>query len=243
MPKIIQKILHYFARKAMVERIGTGKYGFFFRRMYADHEDRYKFAIPYVTDKAVLDMACGEGYGTASLSLKAKSVIGVDIANEVINDAKKKYTLGKSNNIRFICSDAIEYLEHNDTVFDVIISYETVEHVKDYLLFLTLIKKNLKNGGTLILSTPNKQFSDLLMGGTFNPYHNREFYPQELVDALGDIFGHEPQVFYQRPIDKHDWLWSSVKSFLLSEKSSIVRETSQITGLETIFVSVAPSEV
>ena len=220
----------------MVERTVSKEHGFFFRRIYEDHESRYKFAANFVKNKVVLDIACGEGLGTAILAHNAKSVIGVDIVEEVIKEANEKYNPGKRGNIKFICANGMDWLRKNKIKFDSVVSYETVEHIKDYLLFLTLIKKHLKTDGLLILSTPNKEFSDFIMGGTFNPYHIKEFYVQELSEILQKVFGHKPQIFQQRPVEKNHKLLSLIRNFLFSEKSLIVKENKQTIGLDTIYV-------
>ena len=67
----------------MYENINTGT--------GLEHIHRYKFALNYVKSKKILDIACGEGYGSNILSSEAEKVLGIDISSESINYAKNKY--------------------------------------------------------------------------------------------------------------------------------------------------------
>ena len=61
------------------------------RRTVTEHLHRYAFAALFTGDKAILDIACGEGYGSALLARRARRVVGVDIAAEAIQHAQRKY--------------------------------------------------------------------------------------------------------------------------------------------------------
>lgn len=234
MANIIQKIVHAFAHRLMDERTDTMSKGFLFNRIYKDHIARYDFAASFVTNKTVLDIACGEGYGTTILAKKARSVIGVDLSQSTIEKAKRKYENKELAPIRFVHSDVIEYFKQDKQKFDVIVTYETIEHIKEFKMFLTLAKTCLKPKGLLIVSTPNKEFSDLLAGDTFNPYHVREFYSDELTNTLTHIFGQKPQVYCQRPVRKNHLLWSFFQAFVLQKESLIIKKTPEITGIDMI---------
>ena len=90
-----------------------------------EHTQRYLFAEHFIEDKVVLDAACGEGYGSHILKQKAKEVYAVDVDKEAINKAKIKY---KNDNIHFLES-SIASLPYSDSMFDTIVSFETIEHV------------------------------------------------------------------------------------------------------------------
>lgn len=92
-------------------------------RIFWEHIARYRFAKDFVRGKRVLDIACGEGYGAASLAKAgAASVIGVDIASEVCEHARRKYGLDAR------AGDA-QSIPVQDRSIDLVVSFETIEHV------------------------------------------------------------------------------------------------------------------
>ena len=119
-----------------------------------EHFHRYAFAIEFIKDKRVLDLSCGDGYGSFMMSEYASSVLGVDISHEVILGAIKKYSSIKSN-LDFQQSDAT-YLPLADNMFDVVVSFETIEHLLNQEGLLKEIYRVMKPEGLLIISSPNK---------------------------------------------------------------------------------------
>lgn len=144
------------------------------------HLDRYEFAKTFVSNKSVGDVACGTGYGTDILSLnKAKNVIGIDISLDAINYAKK-YHKHKNNN--FICSSAHSTpLKENE--LDVLVSFETLEHLENEDELLNEFQRILKVDGTLVISTPNDWGVDEL-----SPYHVRSYDYFKLLNTLNKYF-------------------------------------------------------
>lgn len=104
----------------------------------AEHLNRYKFASEYIQDKKVLDIGCGTGYGTALLALKAKKIVGVDIdiSKEAINYAKNNYS---KKNIEFYVGNATNLNFLKDEEFDAIVSFETIEHMRQSNIYLIII--------------------------------------------------------------------------------------------------------
>jgi len=118
----------------------------------AEHLHRYALAMDHVRDKDVLDIACGDGYGSALLNKTARSVIGVDVNKDVIDKACKKYI---SASLTFKQGSATN-IPLDDQSVDVVVSFETLEHLEDHDGMMKEIKRVLKPGGLLIISTPNK---------------------------------------------------------------------------------------
>lgn len=150
-----------------------------------EHTQRYCFASELVKGKVVLDAACGEGYGSHILKQNASEVYSIDLDQEVIDNANKKYT---KDNIKFKAA-SIEKLPFEDNIFDVVVSFETIEHVGKEIqeAFLKEISRVLKKDGILIISTPNKLiYTDRVLGE--NIYHKKEFYRQEFLDFLCGYF-------------------------------------------------------
>lgn len=158
-----------------------------------EHFHRYKSIINIVKNKKVLDAATGTGYGSYLLAQTAETVDSIDISEEAIKYAKGRYN---RNNINYKVGN-IAQLDFPDNYFDVIVSFETIEHVDEKIQksFLKEIKRVLKKDGILIMSTPNKKtYSDDRKFN--NEYHIKEFYEQEFIDFIGCEFKYN-QMYYQ----------------------------------------------
>jgi SAM-dependent methyltransferase len=99
----------------------------------------------------VLDLGCGEGYGSALLSRDALEVVGFDYSPAAISHATQTYG---SRNLRFECGDA-RSLNFDSGQFDVVACFELIEHIQDDQTLLAAAARVLRPGGRLILSTPN----------------------------------------------------------------------------------------
>ncbi len=150
-----------------------------------EHLHRYAVAIELCKDKIVLDIASGEGYGSNLLAGVASKVVGVDISAKTIKAAKEKYA-SKRNNLEFMEGRA-ENIPTDKKMFDVVVSFETIEHHDKHQEMMNEIKRVLKPGGLLIISSPDKFFySD--RPGTKNPFHVKELYKNEFQDLLKNNF-------------------------------------------------------
>lgn len=117
-----------------------------------EHYHRYGVALDTVIGKDVLDLACGEGYGSALLARVAHSVVGVDISAEAVSHASSTYARG---NLAFRLGSASS-LEFLDGVFDVVVSFETIEHLIEQGQMLAEIRRVLRPEGFLLISSPNR---------------------------------------------------------------------------------------
>lgn len=156
----------------------------------AVHLKRYEFAARFCRGKVVLDAACGVGYGSSFLSNTAKEVIGVDISAEAITYAKDHY---QKENTRFQMMDAGN-LDFPERYFDLVCSFETLEHLDNPLNFLAEVKRVLKEGGIVIISTPQAKKTVSKPG---NPYHKVEFSKNDFNNALRKYFT-KVEIFGQR---------------------------------------------
>lgn len=192
--EILFKIMNPY--KNIVERIVPGRVPL---EVYLWHIGRYIFASNFISSKDVVaDVACGVGYGSYLLAKKgAKKVIGVDISKDAIDYAKARY-LNKSNNIEFLVGDATN-MPINSSEIDVLVSFETIEHVKNPDALFMEYKRVLKDHGTLILSTPNKYIS--LKKHVENPYHVNELFIEEIIDKVTSLGLEIMGIYGQRPIN------------------------------------------
>lgn len=155
----------------------------FFNRTTIEHLHRYAIATKYVKDKIVLDIASGEGYGTNLISKHAEFVYGVDIDLTTIESAKQKY---QAANISFL-QGSTSKIPLGDNSVDIVISFETLEHHDEHEKMISEIKRVLKKGGLLIISTPDKKvYSD--ERNYSNPYHVKELYKEEFEKLLEPLF-------------------------------------------------------
>ncbi len=148
-----------------------------------EHLHRYAMACELSAGKNVLDIACGEGYGSRLLANNAASVTGVDIDEATIDKANKKY---KAGNLRFMVANAIStpLPAHS---FDLLISFETLEHLNEHEQLLIEFKRLLKPDGVLLISTPDKsRYSD--QTGYRNPFHKKELYKPAFEALLHQHF-------------------------------------------------------
>ena len=111
--------------------------------MWYEHWHRYHYVLPLVTGKSVLDVACGEGYGSALLSRHAAEVRGVDISAEAIAHGRNAYA--DRGNLQLIEASCTQ-LPFEAASFDVAVSFETLEHIHEQAAFLDEIRRVLKIG-------------------------------------------------------------------------------------------------
>ena len=153
------------------------------KAVYPDHWERYEFAIPYVKNKRILDVACGSGYGTALLARQGAShAIGLDLESGAVSWAQKYY--GNFANYQTVLSDEPWPVE-TGTV-DVVVSMETLEHVTDPGFFLQQIARCLAPDGIVVMSTPLNETASRL--SPHNPFHLREYSWEEFGDLLSGEF-------------------------------------------------------
>jgi SAM-dependent methyltransferase len=151
-----------------------------------EHWHRYLFATRFVAGKTVLDVACGEGYGSALLAHSAAAVVGVDIDPEAVAHARRKYA---RKNLTFACGAAEAIPLAGQHLFDVIVSFETVEHLtaEAQQRYARELKRLLKPAGQLLISTPNRLiYTD--KNQHRNPFHFHEFSTDEFAAFLGQFF-------------------------------------------------------
>jgi 2-polyprenyl-3-methyl-5-hydroxy-6-metoxy-1,4-benzoquinol methylase len=173
------------------ERTGERLESDMFHEATIEHLHRYALAKEFVQGKKVLDIACGEGYGSHILAETAEMVQGVDIDESVITKAKTKY---QRKNIGFTAG-SVEKIPFELASFDVVVSFETLEHISAHDSMLEEIKRVMKPGGILLISTPDKKnYGD--KPGYANPFHKKELYEAEFKTLLKKYFRYQ-EFYYQ----------------------------------------------
>lgn len=155
------------------------------REIWYEHMHRYAFAAQYASGRRVLDAASGEGYGSALLAAAGADVLGVDISAEAVAHAGARYA--GTTGLHFQCADATLLEQLPDAGFDLIVCFETLEHVHEQERMLAGFHRLLAPDGLLLVSCPDKRnYSD--RRGYVNEHHVRELYRPELESLLARHF-------------------------------------------------------
>jgi GT2 family glycosyltransferase/SAM-dependent methyltransferase/glycosyltransferase involved in cell wall biosynthesis len=144
-----------------------------------EHYHRYCLARDLVSGLDVLDVAAGEGYGSALLAGVARSVVGVEIDPDSVRHAQEAY---RFRNLRFVQGDAAQ-MPLPDNCVDVVVSFETLEHLPDQEKFLSEVRRVLRPGGLFLVSTPDRLVYSA-PGQPPNPYHVLELTGPEFSELL-----------------------------------------------------------
>jgi len=131
-----------------------------------EHLHRYFLARALCRGRDVLDVAAGEGYGSHLLAQVARSVTGVDVAPNAVAHAARVY---RGPNLRFVQGDA-RHLPVDDAAVDIVVSFETIEHLYEHDEFLGEVRRVLRPGGRFVVSTPERDAAGLPVGGSDNRF-------------------------------------------------------------------------
>jgi SAM-dependent methyltransferase len=147
----------------------------------AIHLKRYEFARPLCAGNDVLDAGCGVGYGTAHLAQAARSVVGIDVSEQAIAQARAWYA---RPNATFEVGD-VASLPHADASFDVVCSFETIEHLRDPARLVEEAARVLRRPGVFVCSTPRAERTTT---NPENPYHELELSAADFEQLLRSEF-------------------------------------------------------
>jgi 2-polyprenyl-3-methyl-5-hydroxy-6-metoxy-1,4-benzoquinol methylase len=154
------------------------------RLIFLLHQKTYLFALDYVGAKNVLDFGCGDGYGTRMLAERSAVILGIDVDPAAIELARKKYS-HPSLAFRHIGGLPLPFESES---FDVVLSFQVIEHVDDVPFYLEEIHRILKKGGRFLLTTPNAKSRLLFFQNPWNKHHLREYTPGQLTQVLTPDF-------------------------------------------------------
>jgi ubiquinone/menaquinone biosynthesis C-methylase UbiE len=183
--------------------------------MVYEHWHRYLLAREYAHGKRVLDIPCGEGYGSHLLAGVAESVVGVDISKEAVAHASEKY---RKENLRYIVASGTQ-MPLPDASFDFIVSFEMIEHIHEQEAFLREVNRLLKPDGVFLISSPNRpEYTDKT--GYKNEFHVKELDTEELRQQLIQHWPH--QIWLAQRAAFHSMIWPidtiARKAWAMNEK-------------------------
>lgn len=148
------------------------------------HLRAYDEAVGHAVGRDVLDVGCNTGYGTMRLIRAARRVVGVDVSPRAIEAAQRRAVDGQPE---FVLSDGMD-LPFPDDTFDLVTSFQVLEHVPDPGVFLGELARVTRPGGQIILATPNAA-TRLYPGMTpWNRFHVHEYLAAELRELLAGVF-------------------------------------------------------
>jgi SAM-dependent methyltransferase len=140
----------------------------------ARHEAAYEIARGLLAGGRMLDLGCGSGYGAAGLAGRDAAVVALD---RVPPDPTNRRSAA-----RFVRAD-LGAVPLAPRAFDLVVSFQVIEHLADPGPYLDAIARVLAPGGTALLTTPNVLTSDGV-----NPYHVHEYRAEEFRDLLATRF-------------------------------------------------------
>ncbi len=179
--------------------------------LWNEHVARYAFASRLARRKRVLDAACGTGYGSAELARAASSVVGLDVSCEALGYAQARYRLPNVSFLQASCAT----MPFRTGSFDLVVAFEVIEHIREWSMFLSEIRRVLTPGGQAIISTPNSCYYSASRGHTGpNPYHYQEFTYEEFREELARVFPHV-SFFLQNHVE--GFIFQPVKTFSAAE--------------------------
>lgn len=199
---------------------------------YRRHLAVYEWIGARVIGRRVIDMACGEGYGSAVLARGAESVVGVDANAEAFEHARLRYT---AQNLRFERGMVENHGEPRS--YDAVVFLQTIEHVPDPVAVLRHFRSLLAPGGTVYVSTPN--LLTLAPPGATksdNPWHVKEYRAAEFEQLCREVFGQVRMfgLFHARKLRLHELAlgcgWDAVHARLRITKPFYDRFTPSIAS-------------
>jgi len=172
--------------------------------IWYEHWHRYALAVPVARGLRVLDAACGEGYGSALLARTAASVTGLDVDPDAVAHARERY--GPAN-LSFVAGSVAD-IPLPDASVDLVVSFETIEHLAGQAQMLAEFRRVLAPGGALILSSPNRPVYNEA-GGEPNHFHVKELDRAELAALLDPVF--PQQAWHAQRVAAHSLFWSQAR--------------------------------
>ena len=172
LPQVDHPIVHAGPQDTLASRV-----------LYLIHCKAYEEAAAMARNQDVLDWGCNDGYGFDIMGPSARSIAGLDVAPAAVQVARNKHP---QHTVRLAGVDP-DFLPES---FDVVTSFQVIEHVEDYDRYLSGVFSVLRPGGRFIATTPNRLIRLDPGMKPWNPFHVREFSAAELHDLVDQRFTH-----------------------------------------------------
>jgi SAM-dependent methyltransferase len=187
------------------------------------HLKRYEFARTLCSGADVLDAGCGVGYGTAYLADAAAKVVGVDVSKEAIAYAEEHYASPRTS---FAVMD-VTALQFPAESFDVVCSFETLEHLREPRQAVREAARALRPQGVYVVSTPRVERT---CASPENPFHEVEYAPADFEALLRECFSNVELYGQRRVQTRRHRLLLQLDVFGLRRRVALLRRASVLTG-------------
>lgn len=164
------------------------------------HLFAYEHAAALAAGRTVLEAGFGEGYGSRLLAKTAAKVSAVDNNSAAVAHAAASY---RASNLEFSFYDG-RTLPFGDSVFDLAVAFQVIEHTDDDRGFLEEVRRVLKPGGTCLLTTPNRLHRLKPGQKPWYKFHKREYTREELESLMRGVFGDCEVAYVQAPRELFD---------------------------------------
>lgn len=165
--------------------------------MASEHRGRYAWAAQFAAGRATLDAGCGTGYGLEILARAgAAEAVGVDIDRGAVAAAQRRAERSGATAVQ----GDLQALDFPDDSFDLVVCFETIEHLAAPEQALAELRRVVRPGGTVIVSSPNPAVYP-----SGNEHHLNELRPEDLRRLVASRF-ETARVYLQ-----HGWLASAIE--------------------------------
>lgn len=146
----------------------------------------YDFAKPLVAGKRVLEIGCGTGYGLEYFNQSYAQYVGMDIDVELLCSVSERYR-NTASSVSLLAADIADTPLQAHS-FEVILSFQVIEHMADAVGFLGQAARLLRPGGHLLITTPNRAIRLLPFQKPWNPEHVHEYSYRGFRRLLRRVF-------------------------------------------------------
>ncbi len=189
--------------------------------IWYEHWHRYAVVAAHVGGLRVLDAACGEGYGSFLLANAGARVTGIDISADAVAHAGERYARA---DLEFKVG-SVTALPLPEGSVDVVVSFETIEHLVEQREMLAEFRRVLTPGGVLVISSPNRPVYNEA-GEVDNHYHVGELDRAELKSLLDPAFPH--QQWHAQRVVAQSALWAEAGSERRTEYLALDGDTARV---------------
>ena len=207
---------------------------------YRRHLVVYEWIAERVAGKRVIDLACGEGYGSAVLARTAASVVGVDANPEAHEHAAARYS---GENVRF----ERELIETFSEPADAVVFLQTIEHVQDPGAILEHCKELVAGSDDPVVYVTTPNLLTLAPEGaekSENPWHVKEYRASEFAELCSEHFGSVEMLglYHARKLAVHEFaidnlFWDQIHKTLRISKLFYDRFTPAIAASDFTLTS------